>query len=228
MARMQGSGSGFNSWCALVLALLGAQSCDARRASLSVIGEGRGSGPTLLVLDSETEQPLAGVHVRTLAGDRRFETDASGACVLDPPPDQRESVHLDKAGYGHGKTTLPRRRQIEVLLEPVTTVHGRVLAEDGAPVPGARITLPPLCTSTCLPWQAIAGPDGRYALSATLTDLAMMKVEIEAAGFAGTAIALQLDRDPRHERDLVVLRGIEIAGRVVDLESGAPLPGALV
>ncbi|HEX6884568.1 MAG TPA: carboxypeptidase-like regulatory domain-containing protein [Planctomycetota bacterium] len=200
-------------------------------ALLSACGPGdsapRPSAPaTLVVLDGLDDRPLAGVRIAARDGTPLGETDASGACELPATEEQdRAWFHLEKPGFGHGVAHSRWATVMEVVLVPLVTLHGRVLAADsGEAVPGARVSLPRMQCS-CPVAETRADAAGRYELAVDPFDLQLSSLSVDAPGFAPSKPRPRLESAhwmPR-QLDLEIQRGVELAGRAVDLETGRGL-----
>ncbi len=119
-------------------------------------------------------------------------------------------------------------------LEPEATVVGQVLAEDGRPLEGARVTIEPadplaaLVASTAGDAGVPAGMSNRegwFALGG-LRAGERIELRIERAGY-GTAEIVGVAVPPSSPLRVVLERARRLFGKVVDIHQ-APIPGARV
>jgi len=148
------------------------------------------------------------------AGTFRFEASKEGFA-----PGHSELVTLD------GQSA---RTGVEVRMAPPFTLRGRVVAKDGAPVPGARVRA--MVAVSSMLWgearQAFADDAGRFELAG----LPRARLEVVALGDAGSSPIEKLDATVApFEREVTLTLDIDgaIAGVVVD-RAGEPIEGAQV
>jgi RNA polymerase sigma-70 factor (ECF subfamily) len=128
-------------------------------------------------------------------------------------------------------------RPVEVVLEAALAMEGRVLAADGAAVPGARVRVVGRLGPVPLVRETTAGAGGVWRVdflppSPTLhpeRSRVQYVVEARAAGFAPLAVrAYPLPPGGTTRVVLVLRRGGTASGRLIDAESGRPLAGGQV
>ncbi|MCI0589030.1 MAG: sigma-70 family RNA polymerase sigma factor [Planctomycetes bacterium] len=126
-----------------------------------------------------------------------------------------------------------------VTLDPARTLEGSVKDRAGRPVPGARVRWLGLMGAVRVEREANSGADGGYRLDGIPSRRAAKEspfghswwVEVRAEGFAPLMIERPFGTqasDLESPFDLVVVRGATLRGRVLDAETGSPIPGARV
>lgn len=161
---------------------------------------------------------------------RRTVTDEEGAFVV-------EGV---SPGAIEVSASAPRRQQarleglevkpgqelsgIDILLLPGGVVEGRVLSPDGRPVPGAEVSVIEPSTdgmgiSRFSQLRAMTDGDGQYSIDGVPPG--PRTVEANAEGYRRAVREVEVTPEPRSV-DLVLERGLEVSGRVVD-DAGNPV-----
>jgi protocatechuate 3,4-dioxygenase beta subunit len=162
-----------------------------------------------------------------------------GTFVLgDQPSGAPLSLVISAQGFlpaGLRGVRAPVARPVVVRLEPAALVRGRVLDEDGAGIPGARISLewrgslpekPSIRTSEHAMRTAVADREGRFELRSVPEGSG--EVTVEADGFvAADPLSVAIPQDPRNEWTLVLQRGAILEGRI-STRQGDPVGGARV
>lgn len=124
----------------------------------------------VLVLDSQTKQPLSGVTVSNLQSGLSMSTGADGKIAFDMRPSECADFSAAKKGYdgaqtnGCSGTSTDQAVLIEISLQKQTNyaLQGIVFdMADGLPAEGARVTLSNDCGKTTAA-PIVTGPDGRY------------------------------------------------------------------
>ena len=163
----------------------------------------------------------------------RLGHDAYLPYVLAPGRGDEPAVSIDDA----------RTTAFDVRMRRGSTVRGRVTwADDGTPAVGAAVRLVPEGSAAADPATAITDADGRFEL-VNLEALRGLLLATHVQGYMAEVEAVLTSRavgkvaPPEHltvvteqddhvvERDLKLVRGRRISGRVVD-GAGAPLAGA--
>jgi uncharacterized GH25 family protein len=189
------------------------------------------------VQDAETKEPLAGALV--VAGDAvGARTGPDGAFRVEAAPAGPVQVTATAPGFGTGTAmagkSARRREGLVLLLGPVSSVAGVVLAPDGAPAAGADVAVEVLAEvpgSGKVPTDTLAGKageDGKFRVEAVPVGQALRVSARGEAGFAAPVEAGPLARGKPGEG--LVLRlapGATIVVTVLD-EAGKPVEGAAV
>jgi hypothetical protein len=192
--------------------LLGFFVCSALPAQHAIVGHVYGA-------DGE---PLAAAEVRASLWDEdrevgRATTAGDGMFVIGGVPGARVRVTATSPGrlpgtaWWHGDSRV-RRGEIELTLWDATTVRGRVVDADGAPIAGAEVFADlPEASVPGVGWaRTAAGADGEFALTAPLGQL---RVQAWAPGFGVGAVVIQA-RHPEERADLQLVRGAGVEIRV--------------
>jgi len=147
---------------------------------------------------------------------------------------------LHVAARGYAPRTVSRVEdgaELCVRLRPAAALFGTVTDAELRPVPGARVRFLALVGGVRVEVEGAAGEEGRYRLEG-LPDLSAFEeaegssgawLEVTAEGFA--PLLLQegiVPREAEQWRDLVLLRGAVVQGRVLDGETRRPIAGARV
>jgi hypothetical protein len=208
-----------------------------------VIALERGRGLQGMVIDADTLEPIAGaeVMVRVLEGVhafgfpevwRRATTGADGRFELAGLCARTYLPHVRARGYlspvvevDVGGVSDP----LSIPLEPAAGVSGRILDAERRPVAGASVFTGwsrrpglPLTSSAVSNWVTRSEADGRYEFDC-LTETADYAVFATHAEHAwGHAEGIVLGRKERRENvDILLRRGGDIRGRVLDSAGGA-------
>jgi hypothetical protein len=172
--------------------------------------------------------PLAGTH---------SITDGQGRFKLERIPDKsRIGFYINAQGYASqnrseiqaGKDNLP------ITLEPEGRITGRVMYETGEPVKGIIIDARPLRGSgqTMNFYNCITDEKGFYALSKLSGGMYTVNIQPDST-FAGWVAAPKENigtgrGEIREKVDFTLIRGIPVSGRVIEKETGNPVPGVKV
>ncbi len=143
----------------------------------------------VLVLDSQTRQPVGGALVQDLQSGLTMTTGADGKIALDMRPGDCSDFSAGKKGYdsaqikGCSGTSLEQATLLEIMIQKQTNfvVQGIVFdMADGLPAEGARVTLTNDCGLPQLPMMT-TGQDGRYKFK--LDRNCCYKVKAEMPGY---------------------------------------------
>lgn len=119
-------------------------------------------------------------------------------------------------------------QELHLLLEPGLEVLGTVTrARDGAPVPGARVRVFRPGGPASLERETTSAADGTFRLRIGFRDdvqLEVLAADLKASGW----LALEPGEEDRCQRDVALEDGVLVTGRVLDADSGLPVPGAVV
>ncbi len=211
---------------------------------------GRSAIVTGSVIDEKTRRPIAGVRVSTTAGgftmrssdpSRRARTDAKGKFRLAGLRPRAYSIRAAKAEYL--PVTMPgvvagvsTPGTVAIALQKSASITGRVTDEAGAAVPGARVEIARDTGVRALMrsgpaallggGEVTSGPDGTFRLRG-LTAQRNVTIEAAKAGYVPAKRHGVSVKSGESLKDvaLVVKRGLEARGRVVD-SAGKPIAGA--
>jgi protocatechuate 3,4-dioxygenase beta subunit len=219
--RAQGNLSGYLCFPSETLVLRGADApsqLDVHCYPLDLQVRGRVHDPD--------GNPIRGAHVQghmapvDTDAEGRFELQNSSAlqeltlCAwAEGYAEQRASVLANEPGVAEG---------VEIELRRSAVLRGRILDADGSAIPDAQVRGFPIGHV-----RALSDAAGRFTLTGLPTDAHWLTLRIQAAGFAGLRHDLEQGRIPSDELTIVLQRGVELAGQVLD-GSGQPLPGAEV
>ena len=107
-------------------------------------------------------------------------------------------------------------------------VHGIVSDEEGAPLPGAQVTLhepDPMSTSPALR-TAVSDADGSYTLADVNRSGVQFILAAKAPGHAPEVRFVNMNGPQRH--DITLEKGVTLSGSVLDATTSAPIGGATV
>ncbi len=178
------------------------------------------AGATLqgVVLDAATDAPLAGAFVRVGGGPNASVaavSAADGTFVVRGVTTSAPRIGLFVSAWDHVDASVNMApgdaSDLTVRLERAASIAGRVVAEDGAPVAGVRVSAGTLPGRT-----VVTGADGAFEIRGL--PRVIWSLDVEPATTSGPAIARRTVEDIAPDtRDLVVLvhPGLRIAGRVV-------------
>ncbi len=179
------------------------------------------------VLDAE-ERPVAGAHVgSSLRDDSGVDCDADGR--FEVPVEHKAQVRLYVSAPGF---VLLRQEvsvdldtgvgEAELHLRTANRIHGRVTDDNGAPVAGATVRT----FFTIYDTPGTTDADGRFVLDNLDPSLASHDLFARKEGYIEAREQVQA-KTPDVEQDLVLRRGVEVRGIVVDTQ-GRPVPAATV
>ncbi|HSE62971.1 MAG TPA: carboxypeptidase regulatory-like domain-containing protein [Thermoanaerobaculia bacterium] len=210
---------------------------------------GKAASITGSVVDEKTRRPIAGVRVwasatsffRGDARSRRARTDAKGRFRIPALAPRRYTVRAAKAEYlpvampGIVAAVSPPGT-VAIALQKAAAVSGRVTDEAGLPVPGARVRFARDSNVRALLRGGPAaflgrpgvttGPDGAFRIRGLAAEK-NLTLEAAKTGYV-TAKRHGVTLKPGEavkDVTLVVRRGLEARGRVVD-SAGQPIAGA--
>jgi 5-hydroxyisourate hydrolase-like protein (transthyretin family) len=208
------------------------------------------SGISGLVVDDKTRRPIAGARIAASrptewagrpgreAGSAR--SDSRGRFRVSGLLSAEYVVGASRAGYVPSRVSgvagPGSRGSISIALRRAGAVTGRVTLESGSPVAGARVRVVPghswhamVARASGAPERAVfSGRDGTFRLRG-LTPTPDVEIEASHEGFvAAKRSGLNVrSGETVGGVSLVLRRGIEARGRVVDAQ-GAPISGAEV
>ncbi len=145
---------------------------------------------------------------------------APGVRVIEASADGYVTSSPHSVEVVAGRETPP----VEIVLETAAVLAGRVLTADGLPVAGATITARRQAIRQSRQDSATSDGDGHFAFDR----LAPGRVTIRAAkeGFTAAEVEAEAGQDGASV-ELVLGRGVEVSGRLVD-EGGEPVAGGEV
>jgi len=174
--------------------------------------------------------------IRLGGGDRRVTdrvaqgtTDREGRALLEGVPTGAMKLHLALAGYVERTVdvTIPQQGLDAgaLALEPGVTVLGRVADEHGAPIPGAEIRVGSMLGAF---GAAVAASDAAGAFAVPDRPREGELYLVADRGELGRSQPVRVALPPQGVVELVIAGRRELAGRVVDETTAAPVAGALV
>ncbi len=116
---------------------------------------------------------------------------------------------------------------VEVAISPGLTIKGTVKSVRGTPIAGARLNVWPRRRGANGPRTSLgvlSDPSGRYTIEGILAD--DYTAMVWADGHVPEVSKLSVTGNTAH--DFVLSEGLTIIGRVIEYESGQPLPGVTV
>jgi len=183
------------------------------------------------VRDATDERLLAGAWVTVFdrATPTRVRTEDDGSCRVPLLSlDERVSLLVEAAEHFRSRQEVLPCTSVTIELARCVTLSGRVVAADtGAVVAAAIVELIPHDGTRGEPERCVSGSDGAYSILAPLYVVGLL--EVRAEGFATTRQRFELRSEERNVvQDILLPRGLELAGRVEDRDSGRGIPGARV
>ena len=162
-----------------------------------------------------------------------------GSFVLgDQPSGAPLSLVISAQGFipaGLRGVRTPVAQPVVVRLDPAALVRGRVVDEDGAGIPGAKVFLewrsslpekPSVLTGEHAARTAVSDREGRFELRGVPEGSG--EVTVEADGFvASDSLSVAIPQDPKKEWTVVLQRGATLEGRI-STRQGDPVGGARV
>lgn len=198
---------------------------------------------------------VAGARVRLRTGghlegrpvgtDRSVRTGSDGSfSVFGLPLDEVLSWDVTSPEHESTRGTLGGETRLEAVVRRAQRVSGRLVDEDGASVPGARIDVSYVTETRTKdeegnerrftmveghPGSVVTGEDGRFVFFRQLP--ASVQIEPERSGHLPETRTLEAlgdgaERGERDLGDLVLRRGRTLTGHVARAEGGAPVAGA--
>lgn len=198
----------------------------------------------------ESGRPIAGARVVSMPDDIRetFSPDDAGTKAArtfraTTGADGRFAIRLDDKAPGAmlvadapGRSVAsvsPVRAgdDVAMTLAPAASLWGNVTDLEGAPIGGAEVRVYDLVQAVRIVRTGRSAADGSYRVDGLpALDLkgafGQRWIEVVADGWAPLMLEYYRTKDVR--RDLVLVRGAKVAGRVLDAETGAPVAGAHV
>ncbi len=191
-----------------------------------------------IVYDQETGEPIPGVTVIAfqLVASRRSISDSQGYYSLGILGEGDANVRvsgtkkylLRPLDQNQRRVTLSsgETKEFNIPLQKAGLIFGHVTDSDGNPVSEARVSvLPNIPSRQFRPIEEQTDRDGRYEL-VRIPPCEACVVAVEKEGFATTrSDEIRVSLGMEKELDLVLERGLKLAGRVVDPQK-KPIEGA--
>lgn len=179
------------------------------------------------VLRKDSRQPVAGAHVSARRDDRPGDTgspststDEQGRFKLAalPPGDYRISARADglvgaiDRSFALGATDA--LDDVELLVAPTVTIHGRVTSTTGTAIPHARIVLSTVdrAQQSLAPGPMVADTEGLYVIDGVVP--ARYRFAVKAPGYASHSQRIAIEADVR--QDVVLEPPAKVTGLVLD------------
>lgn len=165
-------------------------------------------------LDVSTDEPALRTTTTNAMG--RFELDLDGG----------ECVHAWKPGYvGADRQLVDWVHPVTLTLKPAGVLVGRVVsAERGAPIAGAKV-VPLFAFSPRWQLEAITAADGSFRIDG-LTPDHDYRFSVQAPESFATMCEFEIQRTGEVETTFSIPTEPVLRGRVIDLETRAPIGGA--
>lgn len=169
---------------------------------------------------------------------RRARTNAQGGFEFAAHPGAAVFTMCAAAsGFAPTVETPVRPEETTTLvLRPAATLGGRTLDMTGAPLPGVRVRWSVLVDGVLVTREATSAENGAYQLENLPAPRFASTVVLEAwrEGYSTLVLTEAEHRIPKPQIgdaltfDVVLVRGTTVTGRVLDGDSGQPLPGIQV
>lgn len=153
-------------------------------------------------------------------------TDAAGGFSFVVPQPGEISLMIVAAGFKaklQPLTVEPGVKATQVRLAKAEPFLGRVVDQNQAPVPGARVRLDSWNGSKALPWQTVADAQGRFTWDSAPDGSVMFYVS--ATNHSSTRMSFS---GGSRERALTLRKLSRVVGRVIDAETQRPIDDFLV
>ena len=166
-------------------------------------------------------------------------TDGAGRATIDLVPDTRCEFRVSKPGYAHARAVLdrPQPGERKVILTPGASISGTVRTPSGRPLAGARVT----AGNAVADWrQTVTDSQGRFAFT-DLVGKGVIPLPGDGRVDAYTVSFFHDDFVPEKTPHLEVLPGSRhvgvdlravpgtlVTGRLLEQETGCPIPGGWV
>lgn len=207
------------------------------------VASGEKSGPHTLSLkpgltvrgvvrNKATGQPVAGANVSCWSREQRHaKTDASGKFSIGGLQPREVSLNIEMKGYfSSSKQVNPSEGGIvEIELDPAAVVTGKVwLEKSGVPAPDAHVQVR-MGNST---HSTNAGADGSFTLMVRgegAARISAVKPPYISALSPDEAMPIDIKYSGENgPYELILQRGLGVAGTVLDKQTRSPIAGALV
>ncbi|MCG8455968.1 MAG: carboxypeptidase-like regulatory domain-containing protein [Holophagales bacterium] len=185
------------------------------------------------VVEAASGRGIAGALVWN--GARFTHTDARGAFSWRRTESRGSSLRAARTGYGKGSTPLAdpsetaavAAERVLIELRPERAIRGRVVDAEGAPVPGAEVSIRKWSRGHALRLdrrnRILSGPDGSFTFAELQPELTYQV----GAFHPSASAALGLASPSTSFVELVLEEGGTLRGRLID-EQGQPIAGGSV
>ncbi len=212
---------------------------SARASGQIVDREGRAIAGARVesVPEPADEAPPAGEG----AGERSARSDAEGRIEVTLDPEfPLSTLVVEREGFSPAVAGPVRDGDsVTVVLDPPRALVGSVLDWDGRPITDARVSWLGILAGCRLERETRSGAGGFYRIDGIPSRRMALDagsrtvdfIEAVAVGYAPIVVARPTEREsPSGEIafNVILSRGVMIRGRVVDGDSGRPIPGAQV
>ena len=179
------------------------------------------------VMRADSRQPVAGAWVSAWRDDRPRDTGSSSTRTDDqgrfrlaslPPGDYRISARADGLVGAPGRSfalgATDALDDVELLVAPTVTIHGRVTSATGTAIPHARIVLSAVDRSlqSLAPGPMVADTEGQYVIEGVMPG--RYRFAVKAPGHASHSQRISIEADVR--QDVVLEPPAQVTGLVLD------------
>ena len=212
----------------------------------------RGATLSGRVFDRTSLAPIAGAEITASRhyglgnGVSRGISDRDGTFRLEGVPLEGVRVFARADGYGFDVEDQKKQQKmrkldpgehvadIEIALDSLLRIRGRVTNPDGDPVVGARVTTSRQSEFQAMMFggtsqNAVTDPDGRYEVGAIDLRSEPVRVRVTHPDYAAAAKILPrpVASEPEHELDILMMQGALVSGTIRDIRD-EPLAGLAV
>jgi carboxypeptidase family protein len=161
-------------------------------------------------------EPVPGVHV--LVGDAGGVSDQEGQYLVEGAPPGLQRVSVFHPDYPRLETTHrlgPELNTLDLQLEAGVEVSGRVVEEQGRPVPGARITLR---SADRQEYKAFSASDGGFVFQTVARSRYRLGADREGYATSAAPREIMVGREPVTGLEVTLRKGATITGLILGLK----------